>query len=274
MALFSCACANILGFEEGKPSEAGAGGAASTTGTGAATTTSSSTASQGGGAPTYFDVVMQDGPCGYWRLGEDMLPVAFDASVNGIDGTYLGVMLGATGALAGDPDTAAVFDGVSGTKIEIENPMFRFTGTQAFTVELWVKPPELGGGFPTVIGQFEDLGTIMNGWWIYAKGDSTVFWREDGVTTTGAVGPPLTVGVFTHLVATYDGATMTLYLNAAIADQVASDLQIDAHPRPLVVGSRYNNDAPFAATIDEVAIYCKAFEPADVLAHYRAASMP
>lgn len=277
MALTLCACANILGFEEGTPHESGSGGAAgaaSAMSTGAATATSSSTAGQGGTAPAYFDVVMEDEPCGYWRLGEDTTPVAFDASSNGIDGTYLGVTLGATGALAGDPDTAAVFDGMPGTKLEIEGDMFRFVGTQPFSVELWVKPPALAGGYPTVIGKFDDLGAVMNGWWIYAKGGDTVFLRDDGTTSTAAAGPPLALDVFTHLVATYDGTTMTLYLNGAITEQQASDLQIADHDRPLAVGGRFNDDAPFAATIDEVAIYCKALEPIDVLEHYRAAGVP
>lgn len=63
----------------------------------------------------YASSVLNDGPIGYWRLGESTGSVAFDASPNNLHGTYVGsVGLGLPGAIAADSNSAAYFDGVSG----------------------------------------------------------------------------------------------------------------------------------------------------------------
>jgi len=229
---------------------------------------------QGGSASGYSQSVLNDDPCGYWRLGESMLPVASDSSGVGSHGTYIaGVTLEAPGAVVGDADTAASFDGAGQTKLEILAD-YEFIGTQEFSVELWVNPPALTTGYPTLIGQFDDLTTVKNGWWIHAKLDSTIFWREDGMGKDAAQGPPLATDAFTHLVATYDSSIMRLFLNARVIGEKASIREIGRHDRPLVIAGRYTNADPFAGTIDEVAIYCRALTPQEVLDHYLAATMP
>src|SRR5262249_37607737 len=66
--------------------------------------------------PGYSAVILADNPLGYWRLGESKTSMpAEDATTNGNDGTYVGeVTLGHPGAIVGDPDTAALFDGATG----------------------------------------------------------------------------------------------------------------------------------------------------------------
>jgi hypothetical protein len=62
----------------------------------------------------YIDEVLDDGPRGYWRLGETSGTTAFDAATSdgAQNGTYeSGVTLGVAGALRNDSDTAAAFDG-------------------------------------------------------------------------------------------------------------------------------------------------------------------
>ncbi|MCJ7692985.1 MAG: hypothetical protein MUO22_06170, partial [Sedimentisphaerales bacterium] len=59
----------------------------------------------------YVDVVDALNPLGYWRLGESSGTTATDRA-GSYNGTYSGgVTLGTTGALSGDSDTAASFDG-------------------------------------------------------------------------------------------------------------------------------------------------------------------
>src|SRR3954463_8284562 len=61
----------------------------------------------------YPDVVRAGAPVSYWRLGETSGTVAADQQAPSNPGTYLGgVGLGAPGALVGDPDRAAAFDGI------------------------------------------------------------------------------------------------------------------------------------------------------------------
>jgi len=60
----------------------------------------------------YSDAVLADMPVRYYRLGDSSGTTAVDSSGNSQDGTYTGgVTLGASGAIQGDADTAATFDG-------------------------------------------------------------------------------------------------------------------------------------------------------------------
>lgn len=61
---------------------------------------------------SYQADIVAAGPLGYWRLGESSGTTAFD-NWGGNDGAYNSVTLGTAGALLGDPDTAATFDGAS-----------------------------------------------------------------------------------------------------------------------------------------------------------------
>ena len=65
------------------------------------------------GGRGYVAEVMADGPMAYWRFGEAAgAPTAVDATGNGFTGAFSsGVMLGERGAICGDSDTAARFDG-------------------------------------------------------------------------------------------------------------------------------------------------------------------
>ena len=86
--------------------------------------------------PSYADVVLADAPLAYWRLGESGGTQMGDGSGSGAQGAYTGgVTLGAPGALATDADTAADFDGVSGTA----SVPLDLSPRSALTLEFWLK---------------------------------------------------------------------------------------------------------------------------------------
>lgn len=119
-------------------------------------------------APTYRDAVLADAPVGYWRLGETSGPAA-DESSSAVAGTYQGgVVRGVAGALSGDPDAAARFDGVDDLVSMGDPPsgVLDF-GTGDFTAEAWIKT--------TVNGERAILG----------KRTSSRYWQ---VTVTDDVG--------------------------------------------------------------------------------------
>src|SRR5579883_3400718 len=83
---------------------------------------------------------MMDSPSAYWRMGESAGATVVDASGNGVNGTYVGgVTHGVPGAIVGDSDTATTFDGQAGTAADMGD-VFQFPGTQALSLECWVKP--------------------------------------------------------------------------------------------------------------------------------------
>src|SRR3954469_21505117 len=78
----------------------------------------------------------------YWRLGEPSGTAACD-SFGSNGGTYQGgFALGRVGAIAGDPDTAAGFDGSTGN-VSIPHTSSGDVGDN-FTVEAWVKRNSFG----------------------------------------------------------------------------------------------------------------------------------
>jgi Domain of unknown function (DUF4832)/Concanavalin A-like lectin/glucanases superfamily len=89
-----------------------------------------------GQRPSYTDVVVAGAPLAYWRLGESGGTQMGDTSGFGALGAYTGgVTLGAPGALAADADTAADFDGVSGTA----SVPLDLSSRSALTLEFWLK---------------------------------------------------------------------------------------------------------------------------------------
>src|SRR6185503_4046335 len=61
-------------------------------------------------AGSYSAAVLAAHPMAFWRLGETSGTTAYDY-VGGNNGTYNNVALGVDGAITGDPDKAAGFDG-------------------------------------------------------------------------------------------------------------------------------------------------------------------
>jgi hypothetical protein len=80
-------------------------------------------------------------------------------------------------------------------------------------------------------------------------------------------------GVWYHVVATYDGTTMRLYVNGALEDTVASSLLVENNALPLYVGvfGAINvTNQLFHGQMDEVAIYATVLSAQQVAQHYNA----
>jgi hypothetical protein len=92
----------------------------------------------------------------------------------------------------------------------------------------------------------------------------------DGIYTALPAG-----GAYIHVVVTYDGATMSLYVNGVLASSGASTRSISTLPDPFRVAtySDFLSSADcFPGTIDEVAMYDHALSAARVARHYHVGS--
>ena len=219
----------------------------------------------------YSEAVLADTPAGYWRFG-DAAPstVLTDSSVHNHHGTYLGgVTLGAAGALAGDPDTAATYDG-SNDQGRVPDANWLDVGN-TFTAEGWIKrtsdtkPHELmnkgTGGIQLV---------EMN-----AASQNRVLLRRGGVasiaqSTTGA-GVPAD-GAYHHVVATMNGlgSTAKIYIDGNDVTQVLAPGQTMLNTTfPITFGS-FGSAPSTPATYDEFALYDAALNPDQVSNHHAA----
>jgi hypothetical protein len=123
-------------------------------------------------AGTFSDLVTNPGGLGanlaaYWRLGETSLSTAYDQTSHHYDGTYTGFAagdLGKTGALPGDLDKAAYFDG-SDNYVDFGDVIF--DNATAFTIAMWVKLGDLNN----------DGALITKG--TFGANQPLLIWRDD-----------------------------------------------------------------------------------------------
>jgi Concanavalin A-like lectin/glucanases superfamily len=212
--------------------------------------------------------VLADNPVGYWRLGEASGTVAA-AAAGATAGAYQGgVTLGAIGALAGDPNTAAGFDGID-DKVAMGDPASGALdfGTGDFSVEAWAK-------------------TAANGERaIVSKRASGPYWQvtvTDDPGHTGEIrtnvlagstrevyGPAVRVddGAWHHVVVVFDRDTgITVYVdgNGRFTAGAFTDTVDNAGPFLIGKSTGYGYHS---GQIDEVAVYATALSAVRVQAH-------
>jgi hypothetical protein len=215
----------------------------------------------------YRDEVMADSPRGYWRLGESSGTAA--ANVTGATGaTYLGgFTLRQAGALSGDPDTAAQFNGVNGT-VRIPSST-ALNPTTAISLEAWVKPAALPATTVTIMRKGAPVLLRLG-----SKGAVSFRLTKGGtvneITTANGL---VAAGDWTHVVGTWDGATMKVYVNATQRASGALTGSIDSSTDTLQLGSSYGSYDFHAGGLDETALYGTALSQARVVAHYNRARL-
>jgi hypothetical protein len=218
----------------------------------------------------YKDAVLADSPVGYWRLGESSGSTAADG-IYGRHGTYTASpTLGATGALDGDANTAATFNGSSQYAIV---PFDAALNPSQFTIEGWVKPTGGAGTWRTVAASWYELaaGASMRGYWLGIGSDNT--WRlgiGNGSTSTNVVGPAVTLNSWAHVVGTYDGTTGRLYVNGILVASGAAAYAANVSAG-FGIGAWWSDGSwtgQIPGSLDEIALFSTALSQTRVQAHY------
>ena len=220
-------------------------------------------------APTsYRDTVLgQNGLVSYWRLGETSGTTAADSKATN-NGTYLnGVTLGAPGAIANDPNTAAAFNG---TTNKISLPTLSTTGD--FTIEGWTYLTSASSTNQTMYGTTGNARLLARpgtpgtptaayaGVWL----NGTEYYLQPNSVASN-------VNTWVYWVMTRQGNTLTLYRNGAQIGQ-RTDLPSTATANISGwIGAQGGNTYFLTGSIDDVAVYSSALSPAAVTNHYKAA---
>jgi hypothetical protein len=214
----------------------------------------------------YRGRVLADGALAYWRLGEASGTVARDER-----GTYPGAYedtptLGAAGAILHDVNTAVTFNGTSEF---VTVPYNAALNSAAFSVEIWAFPTGGAGAFRGAIGNRS--GGVL-GWILYA-GDDNVwqFWINDGGlagSMVAVVGGTVTLNVWTHLVATFDGVTARLIINGVAVASATPTYTPNAEADLTIGLNEEGGTFYFPGKLDEAAVYGAALTEAQALAHY------
>lgn len=224
---------------------------------------------------SYASAVLGDAPLGYWRMAEASGLTLVDSSGNAHDGNYwtAGATYAVPGLLAGDSNAAVQFDGTS---------QFAYPNTAAWmdtttvTVECLFKASSLTG---TRGLAYRENGASHNIFHLAIVGGvlEAKIWTDgtSGGSYTLTSTTALSTGTVYHVAMTYDGATVSLYLNGAL------DCSMATTPAPLSFGSGgavltfgawgWAGANFFQGVMDECAYYGVALTAGQVAEHYAAA---
>lgn len=216
----------------------------------------------------YRDAVLADGPVAYYRLGDDGAAAVDETGAHA--GTYVGAVTHAKGAIAGDDDRAAVFDGASFVDL---GDMLPFVERAPYTLEAWIAPSSSGDTQCAVARNISLGGSgSTDGYAVYTFGSPLSLSASryiDGNEQEAAF-DGFASGTFTHVVATYDGSAIALYVSGELVATRASIGRIASFSNHLTIGaSRGGTTCFMRGAIDEVAVYDKALSSERVRAHHR-----
>ncbi len=223
--------------------------------------------SSGAGATPYYDVVMADNPVSYWRLG-DSGSLGVD-EVGGRDLSYEGSPNpGQSGAIADDPNSAT---GFSGDRSALSVAADAGLQSQTFSIEAWAKiTGSCESQSECVQRVISQRGTSAG--YTLDYGDNNQNWLvglRQGSQNTVVEGSPTGLNQWSHLVGTYDGTVLSLFVDGSLVGSAPASFSPGSVP--FTIGRNISGDPryPLDGVVDEVAYYNYALSADRVSAHYQ-----
>jgi hypothetical protein len=209
---------------------------------------------------TYEDAVTTDGPASYWRLGENPATSPVDIAGSLSNASQPSGATAAAGLLGGGDFNGAYSLNGSGWAVDLGD-VYDFAATAPLTFEAWVKPTTVDATLRRLANKISSDG--LNGWAVYYSSSGWKFERVgSGTSHTAQWATAPVAGSTYHVVATYDGATMRLYVNGIERATRSSTLSVGNHATALRIG-RF-----VSGVLDEAAIYSGTLTPSRVTDHY------
>jgi Concanavalin A-like lectin/glucanases superfamily len=255
-------------------------------------------------------VTSTPGLVAFWPLDDTSGTVAVDLAANHFNGTYTTgpdvptynaaqqsdaspgtFALNQTNIVAGDtangnpatPNPCVYFDGGY-----VSVPWQPSLGPVQFTLEAWVVPnwtladAQANPSFRAVIDSASDAAGMFTGFALYASPDNlwtaTIGIGSQNATATTGNNQTIVQGSLYFLVVTYDGSTLTLWVNPVDTTQppdgsvAASGYASVGPPIPLYIGTGRPDLPtplfPFNGSIQDVAVYKVVLDGKTIETHY------
>jgi hypothetical protein len=209
------------------------------------------------GAPVFDNTVtvtndaVLPGTVGYWKFEEGSGTAALDETINLNDGTISGAAR--TAGISGE---GLSFDGVNDYVQIPDDDSLDLTSAGSIEVWAWKNSQMYVTKGNTTEYQLMDYSTT---------GRIAVRWGSDSNSLTSSNAVP--TGSWHHIVATYDGSTISLYIDGSLSNSKPFTTDAVANTTPVRIGAR-GNAYYFDGLIDEVVIYNRALTDTEVMERY------
>jgi len=213
---------------------------------------------------------LTNGLTGYWTFDGQHISGTTVQDKNPTATKNNGAMTGYT-TTSGKIGQASKQNGTSSYTNVGTNTALEITGTEAFSISLWLKP-DTAGQNAGLFGRY-NAGSAGQ-YYLSLSGGKPFIFREHApfVGLTGNKAPP--PGVYSHVVATYDGASLRLYINGRLDASMAETVAINATSFSIKVfiGASQSGGNPtsyFYGALDDVRFYNRALSANEVSLLYR-----
>ena len=170
-----------------------------------------------------------------------------------------GTINGATWITTGRFGKALAFNGSS--SVVTINDSASLDLSNGMTLEAWVYPAALGNWDEIIYKgddkYFLEAATPLTAGPSVGLGDTGTYPMLSGVN-------PLAIGTWTHVAATYDGATLRLFINGVLAASRPQTGSIGISTLPLTIGADTLHGSYYNGVIDEVRIYNRALAVSEI----------
>ena len=194
----------------------------------------------------------------------------------------------ANGTLVNSPTYSSspgniLFNGTSQRVTFANTSTFQFLNTAPYSLEAWIYPTQIppSSVYQGIIDRESNPGSGRDGWNFWLQGNSQasttslLYGAERfgsgvasglNVTVTAAS----TIGVWQHMMVTYDGTVMRMYRNGVQITSSTSSVNITNTTQTVGLASRSGAGSYFYGSLSAAKIYNRALTAAEVLQNYNA----
>jgi len=208
----------------------------------------------------------ESGLVAYWPLDEDSGSMATDVSGTGNSGTITGDPGLNSDGIAGS--SGYDLDG-SGDYVRIpDSSSLEMSDTDAVTVSTWVNKDAVQSGWIALVQKSDRSYNLQ-----FQNGNTPVFTIYDSNWHTADSDITAQNGRWLHLVGTFDGSTVRMYVNGTLVGTATATEIADSGGADLGIGENLDTSGrEVDAQMDEVRIYDRALSSSEARSLYNATS--
>jgi hypothetical protein len=199
---------------------------------------------------------VDDSEVAYWSMDQGNGLIFFDNSQYGNNGAIFSASL-----VQGVFGKALKFNDVDTYVNVSDSPSLN--PNDGLSIEAWIRP-SITGSNNEIIGKLDQFMLRLDP--SYELGTVSFFVVTNSSYEPRARGSILPINIWSHVVGTYDGEQIKIYVNGQLAGSSKRSGNIDNTTNPLKIGNVSGHY--FNGTVDEIHVYNRALSAKEVEAHY------